>query len=209
MVSSLHKGYIAHSATPFGNYYPVSSAVYHDTLDSALHLHDEYAQVRVNWPARAAGVYFSAGGTTVGTWYPIVAFACPMSMRGDGTSFRLRVRVTASMSAANSGAFRAVLSSPDRAGYYANRGTAAGNTSEASTSSTTAVVLSPASNIVYMDIDMAREAIGDMRGYDAVSGATPVDITICDAALTIWAKTTNAAATPRVFGVYAAEYIGL
>lgn len=209
MASSLHTGYIAHAADNFTDYYPIASAPYHDTLDSLRHLFDEYAQVRVNWPVRSSGHYTAAGGTTITLWYPLLTFAFPISLRSDGTSFRLRVRLTAAQSAANSGTFRAVLSSLSSAGRYANATADGGNVFSGATASTTPVVLTPASSdIIYMDTDMVREAVRDVRGYNAVSGAEPVDVAICDVALTIWSKTSNAAATSRIFGVYGAEYIG-
>ena len=218
MGSGYYGGFIRSEAAALADGYPVDAAQYRDQAASAMHLFDQSAQVRVCWPAKSASTYRTTDSpASTSVWYPITCFG-PWNIKirpASGESFRLRVRLAAAMSAANSGTFRAVLSTPDLASRYANvpAGTAGiglsyPNVQEASTSSTSAVDLSPTDRYVYLTSAQVAEAMGEVGSFDAVAGATPVGVAGCWVTLSVWAKTSNVAATPRLFAAYAAEVYG-
>ena len=211
MASSDYEGYIRRPATAFDADAPVDAAIYHDHCDSLLHLFDEYAQVRVNWAERA-GIYMTTQTpASTSVWYPIAHLGSfPMQLRTTGVAFQMRLRVRASSSAGHSCTFRVVLAPDGSSAAYASVATAADNVVEGSTTSTSSVTLSLNSVMAVLpDRDMAESARMDCPTYDAVSAASRVTVPICLMELTVWAKTANTSSTPRLHGVYAAEYVGL
>lgn len=211
MASSDYEGYIRRPAAAFDADAAVDAAIYHDHCDSLLHLFDELAQCRVNWAERA-GLYVDTGTpASTSVWYPIAHMGLfPLQIRTTGTPFQLRVRARASSSAGHSCTFRVVLAPEGTSAVYANVATAADNIIEASTTSTSSTTLFAASPMMTVPDDgMAESARVDIQAYDAVSGGSIVTVPVCWMELTAWAKTANVSSTPRLHGMYAAEYVGL
>ena len=211
MASSDFQGFIRHDQAIIADGYPVNAALYRDVLDSQLHLFDEYAQVRVAFPERSGSLYMTtATPANTSTYYPVGPAFGPFPLTinaATGASFAVRILATVAMSGAKTGTFHIVVSAPSRAAAYA-AGTPGSNVLVATTASTGVVDLAPSSNIVTLDTTMVNEALIDRAAYDAVSSGTPVSVPVCWVTCSVWAKTADVTALPRLFGLYVAEYVG-
>lgn len=187
----------------------VDAGLYHDLLDSLAHLTDEMGQVRVNFPLRASQYLATQAPASTTIWYPIAVLSVfPISCKPDITPFVIRARMTGYASANNSVTFRMVLAPAGQSADYASIPTAPANVMEASTSSITEADLAPASNLITMSKEIMLSARRPLATYDAVSGGSPVTVDVAMVEISVWAKTSNTSATPRLAAAYAAEYVG-
>lgn len=202
--------YVRHADSYFADKQPVDASLYQDgLLASLVHLGDEAAQVRVAWVAKDSSSYLtprSVASTAI--WYPVVRYGpFPVSIRADGTSYEWRVRLAAYTSNVHQITFRAALTTlareeEDVVAY-------GGNVVEAASSSGTSAWLSPTggSNTIVLSAPQVEDATTTIPSLAGVGGAN-VDVEVVWCVLAVWCKTANTGSTPRLTGVYAAEYVG-
>lgn len=219
MSTSIHEGIVAVATTKFaGSNDPVGSAITRDViLNNLCHYADEYGQVRVTWSGQSVAGEFAVDYLEIDPELTtqIVTFGpFPITLREDGSSYKMRVRIGGASSAGHSVTFYAALVPyVESAAFYASPPTDA--TWAGSTSSTSAAWLTGASLGVN-----AYETMVGLSPSEATAAltptATPRDLggdrgsvvqALC--VLNISATSTNVASSPRLYAVYAAEYVGL
>lgn len=177
------------------NFWPVLSS-YANSLDSYL---------AIEGPDNTTGWYLF-GGMPMGPW--------PLTLRADGTPYRLIVHMAGFMSSGlGTGTFRLVFA-PDfataREELFEDTDRAwEGSTTATSTSTITGASQGSGAYADYVDIDRDRAAawIRDVTVYDAVSGAEPKSAQQCLTSAWVFARTTHTGAAPRLSGLRVAEYI--
>ena len=211
MSTSEHGAFIRHDSAAFGDGYPVDAAIYKDCArNNLLHLADEFAQQLVCAVWRSGVELSTDAPASTSVWYPIATFG-PFALRtrANGTPYPLVVRIAGFASAAHSVTFRVVVSPRGLGESMAQAATAPANVVEVSTSSTSAAWLSPSTYIATIDSDLAAAMIEEIPCSDDVSYGTPAARLACLADISVWAKTANILATPRLAGLEVREYVGL
>lgn len=100
MSTSLFEGLIRSEAAQWDAYSPVDTAWARGILSNVMHSADSCGQVLVNWRNSDANAVPRVL-TQASTWYAIWSSAAlPIRLRGDGTSYPLRVRLRAARSTA-------------------------------------------------------------------------------------------------------------
>ena len=213
MSSSTYRGIIRRSATFVADGRPVDTILHHDAVESALHIYDEGAQVRVNFSTRDVSRFLTmASPAATGVFYPIgQPFGpYPLRVKPDGSAFKLRVRVEGAASAANSVTFKVVVGMWGNSSAYAyDSGWAGTYMTSGSTSSTTVVEISLSSDLIY--VAQAEEIVANVQElsvFDGVYGSLPGSTIWCPYEISLWGSTTNLTTLPYVTGFYAAEYTG-
>ncbi len=221
MGTSEHSGRLLTGLTfPAGD--PVDASFARDYMvNNANHLADEHGQVRVAWVSSATAYSGGQGyiqPTTLAITNSYRSYvktnAWPIPIRQDDSSYRMRIRLAFAASAvAGTVTFRVVLAplgasegflltAPDEFSYEASATTTA-------VAWRTGVSKGPLANATQIYLTAARAAgfstltstIADVGGAPTVAAQTLV-------ALHIFAKTTHLSSQPRLYGVYAAEWIG-
>jgi hypothetical protein len=186
-------------------------------LNNLCHYADVFGQVRAAWntsPRVGKGYIDSITPTAVDTPYPIWSTTFPILLRASLASYKLRVRIAgASSDGANAVRFRAVLAP---ATVLSARVLDAADHVflTATTTSSSAAWLTGASQGAEAYTTMM--ALTDGAVTDALTlTSTPADIggagrgvAQCLVTLAVYGQTANIAATPRLHGVYAAEWVG-
>ena len=213
MSSSTYQAVIRSSATFVADGRPCDAVLHHDAVESARHLYDEGAQVRVNFATRDVSRFLTmASPAATGVFYPIGHNFGPFPLRvkPNGTAFKLRVRVEGAASAAHSVTFKVVVAPLRYGAYYAyNSGWVGTYAATGSTSSTTPGEITLSSDLIYIaDTDEIAAARYEMSVFDGVNGTLPVSVTWCPYEISLWGSTTNLTTLPYVTGFYAAEYTG-
>ena len=195
------------------------SAVYarRVVLNNLLHYADVFGQVRAGWntsPRVGKGYIDSVTPTAVDTPYPIWSTTFPLALRASLASYKLRVRIAgASSNNTHAVRFRAVLC---RASALSTRVLDAADHVflTATTTSSTAAWLTGASQGSEAYTTMIALTEGSVTDALTIT-STPADIggagravPQCLVTLAVYGQTANVAATPRLHGVYAAEWVG-
>ena len=233
MPTSIHSGLVPFPAAAYGAAAdPVSAAVVRDGIaNGLLHAADSHGQVRVNYmpiaAARANGQDAFAtipAPPTPGQWYQVGAGPFgpwPLTLRADGTPYRLRLRVgvAASMTGDVELEIRVVIAPAD------SRGTARalvdapvdyvwGTTWKADDTGTTPTWATGATRaegfptMLVLDAATAAAWTVNTSTYDAVSSASPVQVQQVLVAAHVFAKTADAERLPRLHALHIAEYVG-
>jgi hypothetical protein len=186
-------------------------------LNNLCHYADVFGQVRAAWnasPRVGKGYLDSITPAAVDTPYYIWATTFPIYLRADGSPYRLRIRIAgASSDNTNAVRFRAVLA------YAPVLGRRAVDAADhvfltATTTSSTAAWLTGATQGSAADTTIITLA-GTAAAEAITITSTPADIggagravSQCIVTLAVYGQTANVAATPRLHGVYAAEWVG-
>lgn len=200
MSTSIHSGIVDFDAALYGTYDdPVDNVVARDgVLNGLLHAGDSMGQVRVNWHPIDSGVangqasfaspdvpdelsqFTLCAGSPFGQW--------PLTLRQDGTPYRLIIRVGGAMSSSpssESGILRVVIA-PDLPTAAAHLTASQDNVWGVQVTSATVGWLSgssqgsaAASNYVTVEQAQAEYWIQSVSTYDAVSSASPIAIEQC------------------------------
>lgn len=224
MATSPLKGRLERGAVAaLSSYQPISAeSALNYRLNNLLHYADEYAQVRVNWMAPATawsgGQGYITGRTsslTTGTYYPITSFGpFAITLRERDGSYRLRVRLAGASSAGNEVQFRAVLCPQRDAGILVNELATDFMFETGQVTSTSAAWLTGASlgdnaweTMVWIPPDWTAAWMTETSTLSDVGGDR-VTVEQCLVSLNVFGRAVNAGSVPRLFGAYAAEYVG-
>ena len=196
--------------------------VYHGTHHAA----DSFAQVRVNYQPVASGVaqdqdsyethetasstsdWVQVGGSPFGKW--------PLSLRADGSGYKLRVRIAGAMSAtADTATFRVVLGPPRRLSEPEIEASL-DSTFEAVATNTTIQYLSGSSQgddnsgtVLTVTRDQARDWTRGESIYNAVSSPTGGHtVDQCLVSAHVYVRTTDVTNRARLHALHVAEYVG-
>lgn len=203
---------------------PVDTTLVRDVVVNNLnHAADEYAQVRVAYSAAATSFSGGQGYVTPRTtlrsadeFNRVATFGpFPLSVSENGSSYKLRIRLAgASSDNTNTATFRVVLSPTNRA-YGAAVSDLGPRVWEASTTSSTSAYLTGANvddsdpTLIYLSNALVGECTrNDIATLDDLAG-DPATVSQCLVYLSVFAKVSNTATTPRLTALYAAEYVGL
>lgn len=204
---------------------PTDTTILRDTIaNGLLHYADEYAQVRVCAAFPGSAVTFNGAtnatvdaSPTAAQWY-LLAGGClgpwPLTQHMDGRGYALRIRLRGCTSnVAGEVIFRVVLAPLGRALEYRDQTVDFVWTSVATTSTSPSWLTGTTSNTGLQNrlvVDAATALSWVRSGISAPEDAvTPRSISQCLVALHVYAKTTNSAGLPQMFGCYAAEYVGI
>jgi len=154
-------------------------------------------------------------GVVVDTWYQIMATRpWPISLRADGSSYKLRLRVGGASSGGHAVKFAVVLAPIENALEIVSASSTDASFETTTTTSASAAWLTGASQgsgayTTMVTLDAATAALY-MRNTD-----TPVDLSgarstvaQCLVALTIYGSTANTGSVPRLYGLHAQEFVG-
>lgn len=200
---------------------PVGACISRDfVLNNLLHFADEFAQVRVAWSATASGYRNGSGYLTGNTslisadvWHPIVSFGpFPIALRQDGRSYRMRVRVAGASSGGHAVKFRMVLAPFDAAPGVVSLNEdfifeTATTTSGTGAWLTGTSMLSSWTTQVQISASSAAEWMATSRTISDISG-NDTGVSQCLVNCNIFGSTANTGSTPRLHGLYAAEWVG-
>lgn len=191
--------------------------VIHNNL---CHYADEAAQVRVNWCLPRSVVsggqgYINTGSVSViaGFLYSFRSWTFPICLRASGRSYRLRIRVAGSTGGSGNATFYATLTPSEIPLGLAGTWLTDDSTWSASTAGTGAAWLSGASlggtfgNMIELRPDQTVATYRNTPTVDVLAGERWA-VAVPTATLTIYAVTDTNAVSPKLYAVYAAEYIG-
>jgi len=187
-------------------------------LNNLCHYADVFGQVRAAWSSspRVGLPYLTTttGSKSANTPYPIWSTTFPIALRASLASYKLRVRIAgASSDGVTAVRFRAVLAPATSLG----RVVASAVDSvflTATTTSATGAWLTGASQGSGAYTTMI--ALTESEVTDALTmTSTPADVAgagravaQCLVTLAVYGQTANTVSTPRLHGVYAAEWVG-
>lgn len=211
MASSLNQCFVRYEsgAYPVGNS-PTDASLMRDAFsENVCHLADEMTQPRVQWSA-LTGQYISSGDAVdtlskIASWGPF-----PVTMRPDGSTSWLVVRINALLATAGTHILYAVLSDGSRSGWSSALSLNGPSKQTYSMSSTSAAWLTPAvgsEQYVYATPGEASALLAPVPSPGATSGANLAAANIYMATLTLVAYQSTANVI-RINAVSAREYIG-
>lgn len=202
--------------------YPVGPVVARDVICNNLdHYADEMAQVRfqfvptVTYAAAKSFLTPRTSGVVVNTWYQVAASApFPISLRADGTSYRLRMRLGGASSGGHAVKFAAVLAPVGAAQAVVNESSSDASFETATTTSATAAWLTGASQGSGAYTTMVTLSAAEAALYSRMTD-TPVDLSgarsavaQCLVSIVVFGSTANTGSVPRLYGVHAEEFVG-
>lgn len=209
---------------------PMDTVIMRDGIHHGTHhAADSMAQVRVNYMAIGNAVaegqdefetvetpanttdWLLVGAGPFGEW--------PLTVRADGTGYKLRIRIAGSVSDATGGpvATLRVVVRPSLPLRDAEIEDAVDSTFEATFTTTTATWetsgasqgSAASATLLTITADQVREWIRDVAVFDAVSSpAAGHSIQQCLVAAHVYAKTTNTARLPRLNALHIEEFVG-
>lgn len=204
-INSLFNGIIRTPVAMFGENYPVDTAHVRDGIvNNAVHTADMSGQVRINFvypeaDRQAMGVPDADGAQRLISFGPF-----PLSIRPDGSSYRLRLRALCNSNDGSSVSFRAVLAP------YASSipGASSSIENEASiTTTSTTESWRDFNQLIYMPRAQVAAAFGTLQSPTTVGGSSYTSVQACLASVTIFVNQTVDVAA-ELAGLYAAEFIG-
>lgn len=217
MATSTQKCFVRYESGGWGvGNDPASSSLVRDGyVENACHLADSAGQVRVAWSSKGTAL---TAGDSVDKPAKIVSFGpFPLTLREDGSSFRMRVRLHATCSTVADQLVHLVLGDGSRAEaetYIAYSATSSANPNHLvyrMTSATTpgwVDVYSPSLiDYAYLRADQTAPLLQSVSSPGAVSGASMRATSVYMAHLSVYAYQTSANAI-SINAVYAAEYVG-
>lgn len=214
MATSIHSG-LVRAYVPLAADAPIETHTARDCIfNNALHMADECGPVYVDWAGTVGGAlaYMTTEETIAADeWQEIVTYeGLVIPVRADtGQPYALRVRVGGHASAAFDCDFKLAISpgtpssdAADDAAYLTG-----------STPSTTAAWLAGTSQGTESWTNLVRLSAAQMgppQPFLTLTGIGGVSITGTQyrVNLTVWGRTANVAATPRLSGLYVAAFIG-
>lgn len=224
MATSLHEGRLLTGRAWDANAATDAGFVRDFVLNNLAHYADEAAQVRIAWGATSAtfddqAVAFQAtpDNYDLNYWYPIVSFGpFPVSLRQNGDTYRLRIKMTMGCGASSSTCdMRAVLCPAEEAfaavaadDDYVYEVT---NTSTSTTSTGSSQGTNAWSNMIYAPASLTSGWTRNVSTLTDISG-NAVSVEQCLVSLTIFGRTTASVGdpvSPILYGLYAAEYVGV
>ena len=186
-------------------------------LNNLCHYADVFVQVRAAFntsPRVGKGYIDSTTPSVVNTPFFIWSTSFPIFLRSDGSSYKLRIRIAgASSDGVNAVRFRAVIGPATTISRIVTTATDAQFLTATTTSSTAAWLTgsSQGTDAYTTMIEMTADEVANA----IVTTSTPVDIagggrSVAQAVVTlaVYGQTANVAATPRLHGVYACEWVG-
>ncbi len=202
-INSLFNGIIRVPGASFGEDDAVDTGNARDGLvNNAIHTADMSGQVRVS--TLLDGTSFMMGVPDVYQVQRVIPFGpFPLSVRSDGSSYRLRIRVLGHSNAGSSVTFRAVLSPFQSGTPFAE---AAVNVSEVATTSTTEAWRDFPSTI-YLSPAQVAAATQGMRYPTTIASTTSFTTSYaCLVCVSVYLSQ-SVSSEARIGGFYAAEYI--
>lgn len=202
---SLHGAYVRFPATAFGDNRPVDVSYARDCIaNNAAHIADEAGQVRINF-VHIAGAYYQ-GATDSVDYQPInpTFGPFPLSIKSDGGSYNLVVRVRGFLDGAGSVNVRAVLSKKGDAPSVVN-GTVQTQYTSQNCTSTTDAWLTATDDYCLLSATSVAAASSQWNIPNAAGDESIYTTQVCVAYLTVFSK---GSAGFRLTGLYAREYIG-
>ncbi len=208
-------------ATVGGQTHALDARTSRIVMSNLNHMADEFAQVRVAMSNTKISSFYADPYLTSQTPaaadvpYLVTSATFPMNVRVQGQAYKLRVRIGgATANAAATATFYAVLGQGSRAavGLFEASDSVYVTSGTASTSAAwlTGVSQGTEAYTTMMEMDAAKTSLCLAQFPTNVElGGDPATVAVTWATLTIFASTTNAAYTPRLYGLYAAEVIGL
>lgn len=214
MSTSLFKGLVRYQDSLWDDYSPVDTAQSRAVMSNVMHSADSCGQVLANWRVSDANSVTRVL-TQGSTWYAVwCSAALPIRFRGDGTSYRVRVRLRAAAGVAGTVDFAVVIFGGNRTiadGGYDAVGVGAPLSATASSSSTSHAWLTlSSSGLVYLPAGSVSTTEAS-RTTLAEIGGSAVGVTYDHAKIAIFAKReagSGATTSALISGLHAAEYIG-
>lgn len=213
MSTSLFEGLIRSEAGQWDAYAPVDAAWSRAILSNVMHSADSCAQPLVNWrvaDARSASRTLTQASTYYVVW---VSAALPIRMRGDGTSYRMRVRLRAAAGTAGTVDYAVCVFggrlSVD-AGYDAIA-VGAPLAVTASSSSTTHAWLTLSGSTINLSAGGVASTEIERSTLAEIGGAA-MAVRYDAAKIAVFAKResgSSSSTSAQVSGLHVAEYIGL
>lgn len=214
MATSTFKGYVRHSAGQLTDNSAFGASQARDHLvNNANHIADSAGQVLINWSMTTASTYMtpdlSAGSLAAAdTYYRFSPFGpFPLLVKGDGSSYQLRIRLAGYSAAAGTVTFRVVVSALAEALAARETSTATNAATFSTTATTNGWRDAATDNLVSLTPDDLFRTMTTLSTLDAVAGAA-VSVRVPLAYVTVYGKGSVTAAVPRLTGLYLAEYIG-
>lgn len=215
MSTSLFEGLVRYQDSVWTDLAPVDTAQSRAVMSNVMHSADSCGQVLVNWrvaDARSASRVL----TQASTWYAVwCSAALPIRFRGDGTSYRVRVRLRAAAGVAGTVDFAVVIFGGNRTvadGGYDSVGVTVPLSTTASSSSTSHAWLTlSASGLVYLPAGSVSTTEASRTTLREIGGSG-VGVTYDHAKIAIFAKReagSGATTSALISGLHAAEYIGV
>ncbi len=214
MASSLNQCFVRYESGtyPIGNS-PADAVIMRDAFaENACHLADEMTQPRVQW-APKTGEYLTAGSATLER-VKVVGFGpFPITMRPDGSTSLLVVRINAMVNSAittSTQTMYAFLGDGSKSSWSGSVASPGSAVQVYSFSNTSAAWLTPSvgsQSYVYLDPTHAGPLLGPVPSPGATSGANVAAANIYMATLTLVVVQTDASAV-QIHAVSAREYIG-
>lgn len=212
MSTSLFEGLIRSEAGRWDAYDPADTAWARSILSNVMHAADSCGQVLANWRNNDANAVTRVL-TQASTWYAVWSSAAlPIRLRGDGTSYPLRVRLRAARGTAGTVDFAVCVIGgrlTTDAGYDAINVGAPLAVTASSSSGTHAWLTLSGSTINLSAGSVATTEIE--RSTLAEIGGAPVAVRYDTAKVLVFAKReagSSVSTSALVSGLHAAEYIG-
>ena len=197
----------------FADNHPVGARAWRDgPVNSVLHCADQRAVVHCNWvslttPVEGQDNGIGAVGTSSSSWQPILIHHAPnVSLKTDGSPYRLRFRVVGASKGGASVSFRFVVSDFASMERFAFDPPAYAETFTGITS-TTPAILTPDSGLNY--IDVGREvADASLREYATLAdlGGLSRTVQTCELWISLWSKWNSTTDEGICSGLYVAEF---
>lgn len=189
-------------------------------LNNLCHYADEAAQARVNWclprsvVSGGQGYILPLAGTIIaGFLYSFRSWTFPICLRASGRSYRLRVRIGGSTGGSGNATFYATLTPSEVPLGLSGTTIADDSTWIGTTAGTGAAWLTGASgsatygNMVELRPDQTVATYRSTPSVDVLAGERR-SVAVPTATLTIYGVTDTNGVSPKLYAVYAAEYIG-
>lgn len=222
--SSIHSGIVPFAPSLWGTDDDPEDTVLHrdGTANGLLHAADSIGQVRVNYMPVAAGV--ADGQETFATidtgpeadvYYHVGVFGrWPLTIRADGTPYRLRIRVAGASSSTNDAPTFRVVIAPNFPEALAGKTSDEDSVFEASGTATTTIAWlsgtsqgsAAAATYVQVSAEQARDWTAEQVVFDAVNAGTPRSIQQCLVSAWVWAKQGGVDDLPRLYGLHIQEF---
>lgn len=212
ILTSVHGGHILGPTLSLAEFDGIEVATVRDIIvNNLLHAADQNGQVRVNWTSET-GAYYEVGTAPYdanATWVRVCNLGqFPLSIRHDGKSYYMRVRVGMSSSDGRTINTRLVVQSRPYQTGDANNGvwgsTPLGNVTDLQHSSTTAIWVD--GGALVLSAQQVETATRPMAVANTTLATATYTTDVVKAYATLWADPADIPYI-RVFGCYIAEVL--
>lgn len=190
-------------------------------LNNLCHYADEAAQARVNWclprsvVSGGQGYLLPVAGTVIaGFLYSFRSWTFPICLRASGRSYRMRIRISGSTGGSGNATFYATLTPGEIPLGLAGTWLVDDSTFSATTAGTGAAWLTGASlgdgaytTMVELRPDQTVACYRNLTDLDVLAGEFR-GVLVPVVTLTVYGVTDTNGVIPKLYAVYAAEYVG-